>query len=84
MVNAGAIAVANLFPAPRRSPRGGHGQLVRPLRRPAPTIDESVFRSEHETGHRNRAITWMMLNSGMIDRDPDEVLDLYFRQCSVW
>ena len=25
----------------------------------------------------------MMLNSGMIERDPNEVLDLYFRQCSV-
>ena len=25
----------------------------------------------------------MMLNTGMIKRDPNEVLDLYFRQCSV-
>ena len=25
----------------------------------------------------------MMLNFGMIERDPNEVLDLYFRQCSV-
>ena len=25
----------------------------------------------------------MMLNTGMITRDPNEVLDLYFRQCSV-
>ena len=46
-------------------------------------IDEQVFRSEKATGHRNRAIAYMMLNSGMIERDPNEVLDLYFRQCSV-
>ena len=46
-------------------------------------IDEAVFRSELATGHRNRAIAYMMLNSGMIKRDPNEVLDLYFRQCSV-
>ena len=46
-------------------------------------IDEAVFQSELATGHRNRAIAYMMLNFGMIKRDPNEVLDLYFRQCSV-
>ena len=84
MVNAGAIAVANLFPG--ATPEARAADMVSWFGRFAGrrlTIDESVFRSEHETGHRNRAITWMMLNSGMIDRDPDEVLDLYFRQCSV-
>ena len=29
-------------------------------------IDDDVFRSEQATGHRNRAIAYMMLNSGMI------------------
>ena len=46
-------------------------------------IDQAVFRSELATGHRNRAIAYMMLNTAMIRRDPSEVLDLYFRQCSV-
>ena len=46
-------------------------------------IDEAVYQSELATGHRNRAIAYMMLNSGMITRDPNEVLDLYFRQCSI-
>jgi glutaminase len=46
-------------------------------------IDENVFRSELATGHRNRAIAYMMLNTGMIARDPADVLDLYFRQCSI-
>ena len=46
-------------------------------------IDKAVFGSELATGHRNRAIAYMMLNFGMIERDPNEVLDLYFRQCSV-
>lgn len=84
MVNAGAIAVADLFPGPTAEARAD--DMVTWFGRFAGRrleIDASVFRSEHETGHRNRAITWMMLNSGMIDQDPDEVLDLYFRQCSV-
>ncbi len=84
MVNAGAIAVANLFPG--ATPEARAADMVNWFGRFAGRrlkIDDSVFRSEHETGHRNRAITWMMLNSGMIDRDPDDILDLYFRQCSV-
>ena len=47
------------------------------------TVDESVFRSEQATGHRNRAIAYMMLNSGMIHSAPETILDIYFRQCSV-
>ena len=33
-------------------------------------LDEAVYLSEKATGHRNRAIACMMLNSGMIKRDP--------------
>ncbi len=84
MVNAGAIAVSELLAeddaamAERRM-RGLFSDLAgRPL-----AIDEDVYRSEKATGHRNRAIAYMMLNSGMISRDPEAVLDLYFRQCSV-
>ncbi len=46
-------------------------------------IDEAVFQSERETGHRNRALAWLMQNSGMLKRAPDDALDVYFRQCSV-
>ncbi len=46
-------------------------------------IDEAVFKSELTMGHRNRAIAYMMLNTGMIEKDPEQVLDLYFRQGSV-
>jgi glutaminase len=46
-------------------------------------IDESVFRSERESGDRNRAIAYLMRNFGMLDGDVDEMLDLYFRQCSL-
>ncbi len=84
MVNAGAIAVAELMSGQTQEQRVANmlalfgGLAGREL-----TIDEQVFRSEEATGHRNRAIAYMMLNSGMIRRDPNEVLDLYFRQCSV-
>ncbi len=84
MVNAGAIAVAELMGGQTQEQRIANmlalfgGLSGRELE-----IDEQVFRSEEATGHRNRAIAYMMLNTGMIRRDPNEVLDLYFRQCSV-
>jgi len=46
-------------------------------------VDESVFRSERETGHRNRAIAHLLRAVGVFDVPVDEVLDLYFRQCSI-
>ncbi len=84
MVNAGAIAIAALIDGDTLQERSRNMLAVfadfagRDL-----GIDEAVFRSEQATGHRNRAIAWMMLNTGMIGRPPEEVLDLYFRQCSV-
>lgn len=47
------------------------------------TVDETVYRSESETGHRNRAIGWLLRNFGILDEDPDETLETYFRQCSI-
>ncbi|MEM6440748.1 MAG: glutaminase A [Pseudomonadota bacterium] len=84
MVNAGAIAVAELIKgetqdARERAMRAFFSDFAaRDLE-----VDEDVFRSESATGHRNRAIAYMMLASGMIGRDPAEVLELYFRQCSL-
>jgi glutaminase len=46
-------------------------------------IDEDVYQSERETGHRNRAIGHLLRAFGVFDVPVDEVLDLYFRQCSI-
>jgi glutaminase len=84
MVNAGAIGVASLIQGSTFTERS-EAQLAvfsaaagRPLR-----VDETVFRSESETGHRNRAIAWLMRNFNMIDGNVDEILALYFQQCSI-
>ena len=84
MVNAGAIAVAELMEGATQDERIANMlALFSSLAGRDLDIDEAVFRSELATGHRNRAIAYMMLNTGMIKRDPSEVLDVYFRQCSV-
>ena len=46
-------------------------------------VDAAVYRSESETGHRNRAIAWLLKNFGIIEGDPMPVLENYFRQCAV-
>lgn len=84
MVNSGAIAITELTAGSTEAER--EANLLRLFSDAAGrdlSIDEEVFHSELETGHRNRAIAYMMLNSGMIAHRPEEVLRLYFKQCSI-
>ena len=84
MVNAGAIAISSMFPGEdaKAASAAMRTTMSRFAGRPL-AIDEAVFASERETGHRNRALAWLMQNSGMLKRPPDDALDVYFRQCSV-
>ncbi len=84
MVNAGAIAVSSLI---KQSPvEAGIEAFVEKMSRAAGRrlrIDESVLASETLTGNRNRAIAYMLLNSGVIDEQVVETLHQYFAQCSM-
>src|SRR6478736_7860864 len=84
MVNTGAIAVAGRL----RQTLGPNAfdEVLETFGRAAGRaldVDEQVFRSERETGHRNRAIGHLLRAVGVFDVPVDEVLDLYFRQCSI-
>jgi glutaminase len=46
-------------------------------------LDESMFASEDRTGHRNRAIGYMLRSFGILEEDPQAILEVYFRQCSI-
>ena len=46
-------------------------------------VDEAVFASESVTGDRNRAIGYLLRNSGVIKDNVDAVLKVYFRQCAI-
>lgn len=83
MVNAGAIVTTGLVEGADEDER--LARLVGFLSAFAGRdleIDETVFESERTTGDRNRAIAYLMRAFDMVDR-VDEVLDLYFRQCSL-
>lgn len=84
MINAGAIATTSLVGG--TEPQGQWERIVQSLQTFVGhdlTLEESVYRSEAETGHRNRAIAWMLKNFDVIDGDPMAALDNYFRQCSM-
>ena len=87
MVNAGAIVTTALVHG--AEPRDHTESLARivdtfgrfaghPLR-----IDERVLASERKTGDRNRALAWLMRSFGVLDGDVQEIVDLYFGQCSI-
>ncbi|MFB1486628.1 MULTISPECIES: glutaminase A [unclassified Thiocapsa] len=84
MINAGAIATTGLIESKPDAPPMQRileifGRYTgRPME-----IDETVYRSESDTGHRNRAIAHLLFGHGILDRTPEEVVDLYFRQCSI-
>jgi glutaminase len=46
-------------------------------------LNEAVYRSEAETGDRNRAIAWLLKSKGVLQGEPEKTLDLYFKMCSL-
>ena len=84
MINAGAIATTSLVAGDtteaqwRRIEASIAAFVGRDVQ-----VDEAVYRSESETGFRNRAIAWMLKNFGIIDGEPMATLENYFRQCSL-
>ena len=85
MINTGAIALCTLI----------HGEsydekfarlldLTRTLAgNPALDVDQAVYLSEKATGNKNRALAYMLKAYGMIHDPVEEILDCYFRACSI-
>lgn len=86
MVNAGAIATASLI-----EPLGFERPIDRILNEYSAfagrelSIDEAVFESENSSGDRNRAIAYLLKNTGALSAEVkvEDVVETYFRQCST-
>ena len=84
MINAGAIAAVSLVPGNTPDERFALLQdFYSAFAGRRLELDHDVYESERATGSRNRAIAYMLQSFGVLDGDPDEVLDVYFRQCSL-
>ena len=82
MINAGAIVSTGCIKA--REPFRYFLDLVRLLcDNPKIHLNEKVYLSEKRTGTRNRSIAYLLKSDGVLDGEPEDVLDVYFRTCSV-
>jgi glutaminase len=84
MINAGAITATSLVQGHSTADKFARILAVfSDYAGRALAVDEAVFESERTTGHRNRAIGHMLRNFSILEHDPTEALELYFRQCSI-
>ena len=85
MVNMGAIAICTLLKGKDYTER--FQRLLEFTRllagNPEIEMDEAVYRSEKRTGSKNRALAFLLKSYGMLDDGVEEVLDCYFRACSI-
>ena len=81
-INAGAIATMGLVLEKGLTFDDFMGFLERLAGRSL-EIDETVYRSEQETGDLNRSLAYFMKSHEVIKGDMEAVLDAYFRLCAI-
>ena len=85
MINAGAIATTALIAG-----KDANEQVERILQlakvvsgNHGTTINEAIYNSEAKTGDRNRSLAYFMKSTGIIEEKVDDVIEVYFKQCSM-
>ena len=85
MINAGAIVTTSLIKGDTLKEK--EERMLAFFRKIAKNddikINQAVYESEKLTGDRNRAMAYLLKNDGVINGDVEEILDLYFKQCSI-
>lgn len=85
MINSGAIATISMIMG--KDSKEMIERILKFARKitgnPQLDINNDVYLSEKATGHRNRSLAYFMKSTGVIEQDVEEVLDVYFMQCSI-
>ena len=85
MINTGAIALCTLIRGDTYEEK--FTRLLEFARimsgNPHMEVDQAVYLSEKATGSKNRALVYMLKAYGMIDDPAEEILDCYFKACSI-
>ncbi len=85
MINTGAIALCTLIHGATYEEK--FARLLELARKLSGNreleIDRAVYLSEKETGSKNRALVYMLKAYGLIDDPAEELLDCYFKACSI-
>lgn len=82
MLNAGAIALCSYIPGKGEQQFGWLEQWVQRLFNQRLNINPLVFASEKRTGHRNRALAYLLKSRNNLGTRVSETLELYFALCS--
>lgn len=85
MINAGAIVATSLIKGNDNQEK--FNRLMDTFKKISNNsklaINESVYLSEKKTGDRNRSMAYFLRDVGILNGDVEEILDLYFKQCSI-
>lgn len=84
-INAGAIVTTSLVAGDNGIEKFNriHGMMKIMSGNDDIKVNHEVYRSEKLTGNTNRAMAYFLKGAGIIDRDVEDVLDAYFKSCSV-
>lgn len=85
LINAGAIATISMIKETAKYTRVERiiNFFKKITHNDALEINEEVYLSEKKTGNRNRSIAYFLKDLKIIDGDVEDVLDTYFRVCSI-
>ncbi len=82
-INAGALVVADILLDHLDQPNQEMLNFVEKLQCSNVSYNEAVVQSEKEHGFRNAALVNFMKAYGNINHSLDQVLDIYYHQCSI-
>ena len=83
-INAGAIVVTDVLLSRLNEPKKNILDFIRLLSgNNEIDYDPEVAKSEKTTGYLNRALANFLKSFNNLDNDPEDVLDVYFHQCSI-
>ncbi|SNS57322.1 L-glutaminase [Anaerovirgula multivorans] len=85
MINSGAIATVSMVKGITSEDKFNriYNFMKEITNNPDIKVNDDVYHSEKSTGDRNRALTYYMKSTRIIDDDVEEILDAYFKLCSI-
>jgi glutaminase len=83
MINAGALVVDDMLLGHCGDPAASMLEMLGELAGAPLDVDRTVVEQEGRTGHRNRAMAYLMSSFRNLEHSVDDVLDLYVQQCAI-
>lgn len=84
MINSGAITAHSLLPFKKTVSRAEHlRRFLSELCGRELSFDEQVYQSELKTAFRNLSIGYMLRTVGVLEEDPEDIVNGYIQQCSI-